>query len=85
MQYYFGFGVAFNIYCDRLSGQNNDLGDALVRKAMVNDFRAGMASNPGYYDFHGKMAPGICLPLPLSPDLGLWRLVVIMGDVGPSK
>jgi hypothetical protein len=79
MQYYFGFGVAFNIYCDRLPRQDNDLGDALIRQAVINDFWAGMASNPRDYDFHGRMAPYKSSP---SPSLDLGFLAIWSRDIG---
>lgn len=52
----FGFGVAFDIYRDRFPRKDDNLGDALIGKAMVDDFLAGIASRPKNKNFHGDVS-----------------------------
>lgn len=58
-----GFGVAFDIYRDRFSREDDNLGDALIGKAVVNDFLAGIASRPKNKNFHGDVSEAILVSL----------------------
>ena len=61
-----GLGMAFNVNGDRFPCHDDDLGDALVRKAVVDDFLAGIASHAKHKDFHGVVMSVTPLGLALS-------------------